>query len=159
MNRASLSAAGFALLVAAGALFLLYVALQIPVRAVDILWGPRLFPVVVMIALVICGGAVAVSELFFTKESGEPTREPNDWASMVYVLAGLVLFGVLVEPFGFVIAAAVLFISVSRGFGSRRLLTDTAVGLVLAAGIYLLFVRVLGLFLPGGSVWPAIVGQ
>jgi putative tricarboxylic transport membrane protein len=158
MNRASLSAAGFALLVAVGALFLLYVALQTPVRAVDILWGPRLFPVVVMIALAICGGTLAVSQLFFTKDSGEPTAEPNDWASMTYVLAGLVLFGVLVEQLGFVIAAGVLFVSVSRGFGSRRLLMDAAVGLVLAGAIYLLFVRVLGLFLPGGSLWSSMAG-
>ena len=154
MDRAGRQVTGFALLVAVGAVALLVVALQIPVRAVDVLWGPRLFPVAVMAALALTGVSVAVSE-FFVRGGGEEIDEPNDWKAMAFVLAGLVLFGMLVEPLGFVIAAAALFVSVSRGFGSERLLLDAAIGITLGAVIYILFARVLGLFLPGGSLFSA----
>ncbi len=40
---------------------LFFVALQIHVRAVDVLWGPRLFPVAVMAALALTGVSVAAS--------------------------------------------------------------------------------------------------
>jgi putative tricarboxylic transport membrane protein len=159
MNRAGLPVAGFALLLAAGALVLIFVALQIHVREVDMLWGPRLFPVAVMAALAIIGGTVAVSELFFRESGVDPRKEPNDWSAMADVLLGLALFSMLVEPVGFVMAAATLFAAVSRGFGSRRLILDAAVGLVLAAAIYALFVRGLGLYLPGGTLFSALLGR
>ena len=89
--------AAFALLVAAGAVALFFVALQIHVREVDVLWGPRLFPVAVMAALALTGVSVAVLELFFSG-NGERPAEPNDWKAMAFVLAGLLLFGMLVEP-------------------------------------------------------------
>jgi putative tricarboxylic transport membrane protein len=130
MNRAGLPVAGFALIVAAGAAVLLLVALQIPVRAVDMLWGPRLFPVAIMVALALTGVSVAVLELFFSGGGARPA-EPNNWKAMAFVLAGLLLFGILVEPLGFVIAAAALFVSVSRGFGSERLVLDAAIGVLL----------------------------
>jgi putative tricarboxylic transport membrane protein len=158
MNRAGLPVAGFALIVAAGAAVLLLVALQIPVRAVDMLWGPRLFPVAIMVALVLTGVSVAVLELFFSGGEERPA-EPNNWKAMAFVLAGLLLFGILVEPLGFVIAAAALFVSVSRGFGSERLALDAAIGVLLGATIYILFARVLGLYLPGGSIFFAFAGQ
>ena len=159
MNRAGFPAAGFALLLAAGALVLIFVALQIRVREVDMLWGPRLFPVAVMAVLAVIGGAVAISELFFQESGVDPRKEPNDWSGMAYVLLGLALFGMLVEPVGFVIAAATLFVAVSCGFGSRRLLLDVALGLVLAIAIYALFVRGLGLYLPGGTLFSALLGR
>jgi putative tricarboxylic transport membrane protein len=158
MNRAGLPVAAFALLVAAGAVVLFFVALQIQVRAVDVLWGPRLFPVAVMAALALTGVSVAVLELFFS-DHGERSAEPNDWKAIAFVLVGLLLFGMLVEPLGFVIAAAALFVSVSRGFGSERVALDAAIGVALGATIYFLFARVLGLYLPGGSLLSAFAGQ
>ena len=65
----------------------------------------------------------------------------------------------LVEPLGFMTAAAALFVSVSRGFGSERLALDAAIGVALGAAIYFLFAQVLGLYLPGGSLLSAFAGQ
>ena len=158
MDSAGRQVTGFALLVAVGAVALLVVALQIPVRAVDVLGGPRLFPVAVMAVLAFTGLLVAILELFFSDHAERPA-EPNDWKAIAIVLAGLLLFGMLVEPFGFVIAAAALFVSVSRGFGSERLALDAAIGVALGATIYFLFARVLGLYLPGGSLLSAFAGQ
>jgi putative tricarboxylic transport membrane protein len=158
MGRAGPAAAGFALLLVAGALVLMLVALQIHVREVDMLWGPRLFPVAVMATLLIAGACVIVTELS-PRVRAESAEEPNDWLAMAYVLGGLALFGAIVETGGFVIAATVLFVSVSRGFGSRRLPIDASIGLVLATAIYTLFVQGLGLYLPAGALFSILVGR
>ena len=49
----------------------------------------------------------------------------------------------LIHSAGFLIAAAVLFGCVARGFGSRRWLRDGAFGLLLGLGVFLFFVRFL----------------
>jgi putative tricarboxylic transport membrane protein len=160
MRRKEIAIAGFSLLLAAGALVLMVVALRIRVREVDMLWGPRLFPVAVMAMLALASVSVAVSSGISRDASEGPASldEPNDWLAIIYVLAGLGLFGLLVESAGFVIAAAALFVSVSRGFGSTRPVVDVSIGLVLAAAIFVLFVSGLGLYLPGGTLFSRFLG-
>ena len=87
------------------------------------------------------------------------SAESNDWFAIINVLAGLALFAALVEFAGFVVAAAALFVLVSRGFGSKRLLLDASIGLILAAAIFALFVRALGLFLPVGMLFSGLLGR
>jgi putative tricarboxylic transport membrane protein len=160
MRRERFAVAGFGLLLAAGALFMTATALHIPVRAADMLWGPRLFPVAVMTALAIVCVSIAAFELFSPAVDDRATStEPNDWSAIVSVLAGLALFAALVEFAGFVIAAAALFVLVSRGFGSKRLPLDASIGLILAAAIFVLFVRGLGLFLPAGTLFSGLLGR
>jgi putative tricarboxylic transport membrane protein len=50
----------------------------------------------------------------------------------------------------------VLFTCVARGFGSRRLARDAAIGLVLGLAIYLFFVKLLNVSLPGGWLQPLL---
>ena len=57
---------------------------------------------------------------------------------------------VLIRPAGFVIASAVLFVAVTYALGSRRLVLNAVVGLVLCAAIYVAFTHGLGLRLPAG---------
>jgi putative tricarboxylic transport membrane protein len=159
MRRREIAIAGFSLLLAAVALVLMVVAMQIRVREVDMLWGPRLFPVAVMAMLALSTVSVAASEFF--GNASRPlasVEEPNDWSAIIYVLMGLALFGLLVESAGFVIAAAALFVSVSRGFGSTRPVVDVSIGVMLAAAIFVLFVRGLGLYLPGGTLFSRFFG-
>jgi putative tricarboxylic transport membrane protein len=49
-----------------------------------------------------------------------------------------------------VIAGAVLFVFVARGFGSRRFLRDLAIGVALALAVYLFFSQLLNVNLPAG---------
>ena len=55
----------------------------------------------------------------------------------------------VIRPFGFPIAATLAFALTARAFGSRRLLLDLGVGLILGIACWLLFSRLLGLALPG----------
>ncbi|MEA2584466.1 MAG: Tripartite tricarboxylate transporter TctB family [Thermomicrobiales bacterium] len=56
----------------------------------------------------------------------------------------------LIERAGFIIASAVLFFVASFGMGSRRILRDVIVALLLSVGAYVLFTKGLSPRLPKG---------
>ena len=69
-------------------------------------------------------------------------------------LAGGIL---AIEPLGFPVAAAWLFVMGARAFGSRRWALNAGLGLLTGLIVYLTFARALGVSLPGGlidAVWP-----
>jgi putative tricarboxylic transport membrane protein len=79
-------------------------------------------------------------------------------APFVWVSAGLFLHMALIGWAGFVIAGTALFACVARGFGSQRIARDIAIGLVLALGVYLFFVKLLNVNLPAGWLAPLLGG-
>jgi putative tricarboxylic transport membrane protein len=112
--------------------------------------GPKLFPWLVAAGLLVVGVA-----LLYEARAGavaQPAGFDLDLPPAVAVTAGLVLQMVLMKPAGFVIATAVLFVAVAYALGSRRIVLNTAVGLVLCAVTYLAFTRGLGLALPAGAL-------
>jgi hypothetical protein len=64
--------------------------------------------------------------------------------------SGLLLYLVLLERAGFVIASAILFWCIARSFDDRHPLRDAALGLAIAVLSYVLFARGLQLTLPAG---------
>jgi len=75
---------------------------------------------------------------------------PMDWWAFGWVTAGIIVYGVLVERAGFLIASTILFVAVARGFSSRRWLSNAAIGLAIATFIFAVFNYGLGLQLPPG---------
>jgi putative tricarboxylic transport membrane protein len=117
--------------------------------------GPKLFPWLVAAGLLLVG--VALLHGARAGAVAQPAGFELDLPPALVVTAGLVLQMVLMKAAGFVIASAVLFVAVAHAFGSRRLLLNMAIGLVLCAATYLAFTRGLGLVLPAG-VLAALVG-
>jgi putative tricarboxylic transport membrane protein len=112
--------------------------------------GPKLFPWLVAAGLVLVGLA-----LLREARSGEvehPAGFELDASPLLLVTGGLVAQMLLMKPAGFVIASTVLVVVVARSFGSRRLVRDAAIGLVLCAAVYVAFTRGLGLALPAGAL-------
>ena len=110
--------------------------------------GPKLFPWLVAVGLLLVGGA-----LLYEARAGavaHPAGFELDLPPALAVTAGLVLQMVLMRPAGFVIASTVLFVAVTYAFGSRRLALNVVVGLVLCTATYVAFTRGLGLVLPAG---------
>jgi putative tricarboxylic transport membrane protein len=70
--------------------------------------------------------------------------------ALLWTASGPLLFVATLELAGFIIASTLLFMCVAAGFGSRRLLRNAAVALVLSAVLYVAFTRGLGLALPAG---------
>jgi putative tricarboxylic transport membrane protein len=110
--------------------------------------GPKLFPWLVAAGLVLVGLALLGEARFGAVE--HPGGFALDVPPLLLVTAGLVAQMLLMRPAGFVIASALLFVTVARAFGSRRLMRDAAIGLALCVVVHVAFTRGLGLSLPVG---------
>lgn len=87
----------------------------------------------------------------------------GDWGSLAWVVAGVLANAALIERIGFVLACALCFALAARGLrrsegqggGVRRAALDLAIGIVIAAPVYWLFARLLGVNLPAltGTGW------
>jgi putative tricarboxylic transport membrane protein len=124
--------------------------------------GPNFIPAVVAFGLVVSGAFLLYEALSGgwrrMPEPAERTEHALHWGAFAWISAGLIAHMALMKWAGFVLAGAVLFTCVARGFGSARVLRDATLGLALALGVFLFFVRVLNVSLPGGWLQPLIGG-
>lgn len=74
--------------------------------------------------------------------------------AFAWVSVGLFAHMALIKPGGFVLAGALLFACVARGFGSPRFLRDLAIGFAMALAVFAFFVLVLTVNLPAGWLAP-----
>jgi len=124
--------------------------------------GPNVAPKIVSAGLILLG----IWLLAETLTGGYRSRVPDDpaergehaflFSAFAWITAGLVAQMLLIGNAGFVIAGAVLFTCIARGFGSTRWLRDAVVGLVLAVLVFLFFVRFLNVNLPAGWLKPIL---
>ena len=119
--------------------------------------GPRAFPYVVGAGL----AASAVILLWHSLAGGwrnlpdddASVHASPDWIAFAWISAGLVLQMLLSARAGFIVAGVVMFMLVARGFGSKQLLRDVIVAMILVTLAYLTFTRLLGLSLPAGVLF------
>lgn len=112
--------------------------------------GPAFFPL--LVALGLAGNAAA---LFWQTLRGRVSADQwlkHDMAPMLIVLAGLVLQMALLTTAGWIVATTLLFATVARAFGSRRIVLDLLIGFLLSAASFYMFNEVLGLSLPQGWI-------
>ncbi len=153
----------FALSVAFIALgaFVLVVARGMPATGGFSGVGPGAMPTVIGTGLVVVGLWLLAERLTGGWRDAEPPPTERGEhafvrAGFVWVSAGLIAQMLLINRAGFVIAAVALFVGVSRGFGSMRPLRDAVLGLVIALGIFLFFVKFLNVNLPAGWLQPVL---
>ncbi|TDD11348.1 tripartite tricarboxylate transporter TctB family protein [Nonomuraea deserti] len=115
--------------------------------------GPRAFPLLV-------GGGLAVVAVIGAVQAfragPQDAEEETHWPSVLMLVAALAGYALVLVPAGYWQATTVFFAVVARVLGSRKLLRDAVVGLVLALATYFLFDRLLGITLPPGLVRLAI---
>src|SRR5688500_4387095 len=98
--------------------------------------GPNFIPAVVAGGIILLGiwlGFEAFSGGW--RNRGEQT-EVFEASPFFWISAGLFAHMALIGWAGFVIAGTALFACVARGFGSRRLIRDLSIGIVLALGVF-----------------------
>ena len=117
--------------------------------------GPRFFPYVVAIGLVLLGSWLAVASIrgMRAKAVAEETSDASsqmNWQALGYLGLALLVNLILLERAGFVISSSMLFWLVARAFHSRHPARDAAVAALLSVLVYFAFTRGLGLILPLG---------
>lgn len=125
--------------------------------------SPRLFPQLVGSGMLLVGVWYVVDVIRSPNQlaGGEDSEDVDidaeaDWLTLFFVGVGLTAFALLVEPAGFAIAAGVMFAICSTAMGSRRLVLNVVIGLILGLAVFFVFDSWLGVRLPNG--WLSIVG-
>ena len=144
-----------AVLVAVGA-FLVYDALHLPegFAKVDPV-GPRLFPMIIGIGLLVMAAILAIVIPRGSKgeaDAGEdidPDR-PSDWRTVGLLVAIFVATILLVMPLGWAIAGALMFAACATVLGSKHYVRNIVIGVVLSVGSFYAFYSGLGIPLPAG---------
>ena len=120
--------------------------------------GPNFIPAVVAGGIILLGVWLAIEAFSGGWRDAPAHQERFAAAPFLWVTGGLFAHMALIAWAGFIVAGTVLFALVARGFGSRRVVRDIAIGLVFTLGIYLFFVKLLNVGLPAGWLAPVLGG-
>ncbi|MBA3252640.1 MAG: tripartite tricarboxylate transporter TctB family protein [Burkholderiaceae bacterium] len=144
--------------------FALVTALRLPSAGGYSGIGPNAIPIAVAGGLAALGIWLLIEALaggWRARTSDDP-HERGEHAfhapAFAWVTAGLFAQMALIHTAGFVLAAAVLFACVARGFGSGRPVRDAVIGLALGLAVFLFFVKFLNAGLPAGWLAPVLGG-
>ncbi|MEO3800918.1 tripartite tricarboxylate transporter TctB family protein [Nonomuraea sp. B1E8] len=119
--------------------------------------GPRFFPMLV-------GGAMVLIGLFYVADvvrggRGDPEESedvdvdaPADWRSVGLVSGIFLAFSALLNVLGWIIGASLLFFGLAVVLGAEHRTRAALIAVVVAITTYLLFVKGLGVSLPGGPL-------
>jgi putative tricarboxylic transport membrane protein len=131
-------------------------AMSIPVSPIYAKVGPTVVPLMTAGALALLGALLMVEALRGGWQSAEEREAAPDRPALLWIAVGLVLNVVLIVPAGFTIASVILFVCVARGFGSKAMLRDAAIGAAFALIAYFGFAKTLGIDIGAGFIENAI---
>jgi putative tricarboxylic transport membrane protein len=131
---------------------------SIPVSPIYAKVGPTVVPTITALGLALLGALLLYSALTGGWRSQEEKQAVPDRPALLWIAAGLALNVLLIGSAGFTIASTVLFVCVARGFGSRAIVRDAAIGAAFALVAYFGFAQTLGINIGAGLVENAIEG-
>lgn len=147
-------------IVAAGVLVLAIVifwqTMSIPVSPIYAKVGPTAVPMITALGLALLGTLLMFSALTGGWRTEEEKSVTPDRPALLWIAAGLVLNVLLISNAGFTIASVILFVCVARGFGSKAIVRDAAIGAAFALVAYFGFAQTLGINIGAGIVETAI---
>ena len=110
--------------------------------------------------LLVAIGLIALSALYLARtfirpdvalaERSAEEDAATHWATPGLIMAALLAYAFLLEPIGYPLATAAVFVAIARLLGSRAIVRDVIVGLVLGFGLFTAFTQYLGVSLPAG---------
>jgi putative tricarboxylic transport membrane protein len=147
-------------IIGAGALALaavmLWQTLAIPVSPIYAQVGPTVVPIITALALGMLGVLLLIAAWQGGWQPEEEKASTPDRVALAWVAAGLVLNVLLIGWAGFTIASVILFVCVARGFGSKAIVRDAAIGAAFALIAYFGFAQTLGINIGSGLVENAV---
>ena len=134
--------------------FALWKAFNIPQPSAYRPMGPRVFPVIISTALIVLGVLFIIETMRGADNAVEQhvaaEHRTADHRQAAIVVALLIGYAWLFERIGYVVATAAFLPAVARVLGSRRLLRDVIVGVILSVVAFTVFTELLSIDLPKG---------
>ncbi|MCU1404258.1 MAG: Tricarboxylate transport protein TctB [Glaciihabitans sp.] len=85
---------------------------------------------------------------------GQPrVRFYSDWSRVAWAVGGFAAFILLLEPLGWILAAGLLFWTMTQAFSAPKPLHNALVALTFSSVLYLIFAGLLSVNLPVGSIF------
>ncbi len=146
---------GLALVVLGLGAFVMIGTLDVTTAASQLGPGPRFFPMLVGGSMILVGLLYVVDVLRGGRGDPEESEDvdvdaPSDWRSVGLVSGVFLAFVAVLDVLGWIIAASLLFFGVAAVLGAEHKLRAAGIAVVLGVSTYLLFVKGLGVTLPGG---------
>lgn len=141
------------------ALFLIYVAYSAPKSNIRQTLGPQALPIAVLILIIVCAVFIFI-EASGDKQQSAPATDVEEappvsagfdkYKTVVLVVLGLVVYGIMLEPVGFVISTTLLVLYSARLFEKGKWVRNVVVSLLFSISVYYCFVNLLDVMLPAG---------
>lgn len=125
--------------------------------------GPRFFPYLVGAATIVVGGVLAVRVLRGDQgpeESGEDV-DPDaktSWRSVGLIALAFLAHALLINVIGWPLSVTLMFGAVSWSLGARGVVRPLLAGGIVSVVVWLVFVKALGVLLPGGILLELATG-
>ncbi|MFO1188775.1 MAG: tripartite tricarboxylate transporter TctB family protein [Alphaproteobacteria bacterium] len=171
-NRAAIPEILVGLGLVALSAFTLWQSFEIPVAAIYAKVGPRIFPILVGVAIGLLACALLAVAWRGSWRTDEERSTPVDRRALAWVAAGLAAntiilgadtpriqdLGIHLPGLGFTAASTAMFVLVARGFGSQRIARNALIGATFALAAYFGFARSLGINIGAGLIERALGG-
>jgi putative tricarboxylic transport membrane protein len=120
--------------------------------------GPRAFPlffgyVLALLSVIMVVQSFRPAAPDLDHDDATAAAIPREWVAVVATIVGIVIYGMLLEPFGFIPSTAA-FVTVFLLLVVRVTSPVTVAGMAigLSLGSYLVFGKLLGVYLPPGQI-------
>jgi putative tricarboxylic transport membrane protein len=134
------------------AAIVLWQAASIQVSPIYARVGPTVVPYLAGGGLFVLGVVLVLSALRGGWQTSEERAYAPDRAALGWVLAGLALNVLTIGPLGFTLASILLFVCVTRAFGSRKIVRDALIAAAFSLIAYLGFAKTLNINIGAGLV-------
>ncbi len=142
------------------AVFLIIVEWGTPKANIPQAVGPEVMPIGILVLLIV-NAFVLFAQAVYGKgrppssaapEGGASSSEPwlKKYQAVLLVLGGLIVYGFILVPIGFILATTLLIIYEARLLQPGKWIRNGMVGLGVGVGVYLIFVKLLNVMLPAG---------
>jgi putative tricarboxylic transport membrane protein len=144
-----LASAAFGGVMVVAAVLVIVDAVRLPETSEAV--GPAAVPLPVGVLLGVLGAALLMqSRAQLSTASRETTWQPRAGLRLLGMIAALVAFAVLLPILGYVVSSSALFVAAAMLLGAPHFWRTVAYGWALAAIVFLVFDRLIGLSLPTG---------
>ena len=125
--------------------------------------GPRFFPYLVGAATIVVGGALAIRVLRGDQgpEEGGEDVDPNaktSWRAVGIITLAFLAHALLINVIGWPLSVTLMFGAVAWALGSRGVVRPLIAGGIVSVVVWLVFVKALGVTLPGGILLELATG-